>query len=66
MSAEEKEETSEEDKIFAILDKMKEKYEEALNKQNVISEKLEGQSALLQEKALRSKELEETNNIMKN
>ena len=66
MSAEEKEETSEEDKIFAILDKMKEKYEEALNKQNVISEKLEGQSALLQEKALRSKELEETNSIMKN
>ena len=65
MSSEEKEETSEEDKIFAILDKMKKKYEEALNKQNVISEKLEGQSALLQEKALRSKELEETNNIMK-
>lgn len=65
MSAEEKEETSEDGKLFAILDKIKQKYEEALKNQKITSEQLEKQSLLLQEKALRGKELEESNNSLK-
>ena len=65
MSAEEKEETSEEGKLFAILDKIKQKYEEALKDQKITSEQLERQSLLLQEKALRGKEFEESNNSLK-
>lgn len=65
MSADEKEETPDEKILFAILDKFKQKYEEALKNQKIINQHLEKEAEIQQARASTSKELEEINTSLK-